>query len=377
MNPPLLSPAQRNAVAVGLTTASVAATLLFTGWILWLIARFFAYFSGVFVPLAVAAILALVLKPYYGWLTRRLRFPPVIAVLWVYVSLAIPLAFLLWVFGGMLARETAGLIAHLPQYWATIQDALATRWPDMMALWVEHDLGNRLMQALHQHGDLLARGLGIMGGTALSAGQGVARFVTASLSWVVLPVYLGIFLMSPASPTRGLENALPFLKEQTRRDVIYLAGEFVDILVSFFRGQLLVALAQALLLGVGFGMIGLNYGLTLGLLLGFLNIIPYLGSTLTLLICLPLALLQPGGNVPLLLMTLGVIVTVQVIEAYGLTPRIMGSRTGLPAIAIIVAVFFWGTALNGLAGMILAIPLTAFLVVFWRLARTKYIKALI
>jgi predicted PurR-regulated permease PerM len=65
---------------------------------------------------------------------------------------------------------------------------------------------------------------------------------------------------------------------------------------------------------------------------------------------------------------------VQLIEGYLLTPRIMGDRTGLPPMAIMVAVFFGGSALSGILGMILAIPLTSFLVIFWRLAREKYIQ---
>jgi predicted PurR-regulated permease PerM len=68
---------------------------------------------------------------------------------------------------------------------------------------------------------------------------------------------------------------------------------------------------------------------------------------------------------------------VQMIEGYLLTPKIMGERTGLHPMVIIVAVFFWGSALNGIAGMILAIPLTAFLVVFWRLAKERYIGELV
>ncbi len=55
----------------------------------------------------------------------------------------------------------------------------------------------------------------------------------------------------------------------------------------------------------------------------------------------------------------------------------MGHRTGLHPMAIIFAVFFWGTALGGILGMILAIPLTAFLVVFWRLVKEKYISELV
>ena len=55
----------------------------------------------------------------------------------------------------------------------------------------------------------------------------------------------------------------------------------------------------------------------------------------------------------------------------------MGDRTGLHFMAIIIAVFFWGSALGGILGMILAIPLTAFLVSFWRLAKEKYIPEIV
>jgi predicted PurR-regulated permease PerM len=54
----------------------------------------------------------------------------------------------------------------------------------------------------------------------------------------------------------------------------------------------------------------------------------------------------------------------------------MGRQTGLHPVAIIFAVFFWGTALGGLLGMLLAIPLTAFVVTAWRLVRRKYFASL-
>jgi predicted PurR-regulated permease PerM len=53
----------------------------------------------------------------------------------------------------------------------------------------------------------------------------------------------------------------------------------------------------------------------------------------------------------------------------------MGQQTGLHPAVIIFAVFFWGTAFNGVLGMLLAIPLTAFFVTAWRLARRKYFEA--
>ncbi len=63
---------------------------------------------------------------------------------------------------------------------------------------------------------------------------------------------------------------------------------------------------------------------------------------------------------------------VQAIEGYLLTPGFMGNRTGLHSALIIFAVFFRGVALGGIPGMMLAIPLTAFAVVFLRLLKKKY-----
>jgi predicted PurR-regulated permease PerM len=178
-------------------------------------------------------------------------------------------------------------------------------------------------------------------------------------------------------PERPGEKLLPFLKPETRKDVVYLAREFVNIVVAFFRGQLIVAFLLGVLLAIGFTIVGLRYGFLIGLVLGFLNIIPYLGSMVGLVVCLPLAFFQEGGGLTKMLLVLAVFVVVQFIEGQFLTPWIMGKRTGLHPLAVIVSFFFWGAALNGILGMILAVPLTAFLLQLWRLMREKYIEELV
>jgi predicted PurR-regulated permease PerM len=120
-------------------------------------------------------------------------------------------------------------------------------------------------------------------------------------------------------------------------------------------------------------VVGLSYGFILGLIFGLLNLVPYLGNLIGLMITIPLAWFQPDGGWGVLIGVLVVLSIVQMIEGYVLTPRIMGKSTGLHPMAVIFAMFFWGTALSGIIGLILAIPLTAFLVVFWRLAKEKYL----
>ena len=164
--------------------------------------------------------------------------------------------------------------------------------------------------------------------------------------------------------SKDIREQLSFLKDDWRDDAVFLINEFVGSIVLFFRGQVVIALIMGVLLATGFTLIGLNFGIILGLGIGFLNIIPYLGSIIGIGTVLPLAYFQSdGGSLQLVLFALAVFTAVQMIEGYLLTPRIMGRSTGLHPMVIIIAIFFWGAALDGILGMILAIPLTAFFIV--------------
>lgn len=370
-----LTERQRMTIAAAITVLATFIIVLAAGALIFLLGLFFSNFSNVFLPVAVAGVLALVLKPYYDWLCTKLRLPRILALLAIFLSLLIPFVALGWFFGSLIVDQLTDLISHLPEWYEKSAAWLGERWPKVVTFWNEHPWGQKLQQATASGTEEFLAGLQLFGGKALSAGAGALRGLGALFSWVVLPVYLAFFLMM-RSTSLSSRDFLPFLKPETRDDVTYLGTEFINIIVSFFRGQLLIALLQGVLFAIGFSLVGLRWGFILGLVLGFLNIIPYLGSIIGLAVCLPLAFFQPGGGLVTTLAVMIVFVAVQMIEGYVLTPKIMGDRTGLHPMVIMIAIFFWGSALDGITGMILAIPLTAFLVIFWRLARDKYISEL-
>lgn len=372
-----LSARQQATVATALTILAAVVIVAAVLALVWLLAAFLQRFSNVFLPLAVGALAALVFNPYHEWLVRRLRLPPAAAVVVVFLSILVPVGAFLWFFGALLVEQVSELIRRLPEWWRAGQAFVEERWPQIVAFFEENPWGQRLRAAFEGQGDSMVQGLGAVGGGALSFGGALARGVGALIAWAVLPIYFGFFLIADPKVFENPERHLPFLKAETRRDLIYLGREFVNILVAFFRGQLIVAFLQGVLFATGFSLVGLRYGFVLGLVLGFLNLIPYLGSIVGLAICLPLAFFQDGGGLVKVGLVIVVFAVVQMIEGYVLTPKIMGDRTGLHPVAIIVAVFFWGSALGGIAGMILAIPLTAFLVTFWRLMRDKYIREIV
>ncbi len=370
-----LTERQATTVATAVTILATLVIILAAVGILWLLAYFLRAFSGVFLPLAVGAVAALVCQPYYQWLRRKARLPRPLALIAVVLSFVLPVGAFLAFFGTLLVQQVVDLVSHVPEWWRSASSSLRERWPELREFF-ESPLGVRIREALAGMQDQVLSGLGGVGGTALSAGAGLVRGIGGFLGWVVLPVYFVFFLTFEPRAVDGA-HVLPFLKPDTRKDVIYLVQEFVNVVVAFFRGQLIIAFLQGLLFAIGFSIVGLRYGFVIGLLLGVLNVIPYLGSIIGLGIALPLALLQEGGGSPKLAFALLVFLVVQLIEAYILTPRIMGERTGLHPLAIIVAVFFWGQALGGIMGMIFAVPLTAFLASLWRLVKEKYITELV
>ena len=372
-----LSPRQQSIVAI-------AITILAAGVVISAVALFFVYstrfiiaFNSVFLPLAVAGVVAMVLDPWFNWLRDRARLPDVLALIVVFLSIILPVAIITAFFGGLIATQLAELIEALPTLWQELIAWLKEKRPGLERFFRENTLGESIGDSLKEPDGLLGDITNYFMTGVVSAGTGIASAIGSMMAWVITPVYLIFFLLMPTLRPASLHpDSFPFLKEETAKDLIYLITEFIGLVVTFFRGQIVIALAQGVLYAIGFSLVGLKYGAVLGLVLGFLNIVPYLGAMIGLAVTLPTAMFQAGGGWDLLIMVVAVFSIVQMIESYILTPRIMGDRTGLHPLTIIIASFFWGSALGGILGMILAIPLTAFLVVLWRLAREKYIAQL-
>lgn len=373
---PLFTDGQRR--LLGFTTALFAlvgccALIVF---LLFMLGRLVGYFSHVLWPLAVAGILALILRPLVEIIEFRFRGRRVLAVVTLYLVFVGFVTGVLFLIIPPLASQILDLIAYVPQLWENAVAYTKDYYPHWVAMF------NRLManptiagvveSVRDQAGRLPAMVLPSL--LVLKHGTwAVVNFVT-HLS--IIPIYLFFFLLSRGDFSKNLPEHLPFLGESVRADVVFLVREFVSLVVSFFRGQLVIGLIMGALYATGFTLIGLRFGLFIGLLLGILNIVPYLGTIIGLLITIPLALLQDGGGIQLVGLVLVVKVVTQTIEGWVLTPKIMGDRTGLHPVTIIVAVFFWGTAFDGILGMILAIPLTAFFVTAWRLIKYKYFPRL-
>ena len=369
---PLLTASQRRIVGSALTLLAFlgSVALLITAVIV--LGRLISFFSSVLWPLAVAGVLALILRPVVVTLERRLRLRRTTAVILLYGGVVIVTAVVLLLFIPPLVEQVIDFVGYLPTLWQTAVSYVQAHYPQWVAVSQKYlaspSVGKFVEGMASEVQSLLSHALPSL----KVAYGGVIDLLAFFTHMAVVPVYLFFFLLTRGQPARRIGDHLPFLRPGLRSDVVFLASEFVSIIESFFRGQILIGLCMGVLLAAGFTAIGLKFGLVIGLALGVLNIIPYLGTILGLAIVLPLAFFQPGGGWALIGLSLGVKVVVQCIESWVLTPKIMGHHTGLHPLAIIVAIFFWGTAFGGVLGMLFAVPLTAFFVTVWRLAKLKY-----
>ena len=371
---PVLTDSQRRIVGSALALFAFLGAIALVITAIVVLGRLLAFFSNVLWPLAVAGVLALILRPLVEKMQRRFKFRRLPAVILLYVVFVLAVTSALLLVLPPVVGQLVEFISEVPRLWERAVIYVQQNYPDWIEL-AQRYLANPTIRNIAD--GIAAEGKALFSHAmpSVRAAFGGIFDVFAFLTHLaIIPVYLFFFLLMRGAPARSLGQHLPFLRPSVRDDVVFLVNEFAGIIESFFRGQLLIGLCMGVLFAIGFSVIGLKAGLFIGLALGVLNIVPYLGTILGLAVAIPLAFFQPGGGWQLVGLLLLVNAVVQSTESWFLTPRIMGHQTGLHPVVIIVAVFFWGTAFGGVLGMLLAVPLTAFFVTAWRLAKRKYFQ---
>ncbi len=369
-----LNPFQRRVLSFSLMVLGLNLIAAFFLGVFFCLRWVVTYFSEILWPLAIAGILALLLRPLVLWFEHRLRTGRIGAIAILYGLVIVFLLLIAALVLPVILAQAQAFMEYLPVLLEKSGNFLKKFLPyfsDRMDNLLDSVSASGLVQSIFgQFQDVYEASRPALG----SVGDFLGGFITLAVGLVIIPVYLFFFLLADKDPVSIMDEQLSFIPNNIRKDAAFLAREFARIMVAFFRGQILIGLIMGILMAAGFSLVSLKFGAFLGLLIGILNIIPYLGSILGLLTVLPLAYMQDGGGLMLLLMVLGIFVAVQLVESYLLTPKIMGRSTGLHPLAIIIAILFWGKAFGGILGMILAIPLTAFFVVAWRLVRKKYLQ---
>ncbi len=201
----------------------------------------------------------------------------------------------------------------------------------------------------------------------------VFGFMGLLLGMIMVPVYLFFFLKDSASIRTHWHDYVPLKASKFKTSLVDTLQEINGYLVSFFRGQVLVAAIDGLLVGIALTFFGLPYGFLLGIMMALLGVIPYIGNIICLIPACIIAYLHSQGTHPWGLSpgaymgcVVGIFLVVQQINSLITAPKIVGDSVGLHPLTVIFSMLFWSLVLGGFVGALLAVPLTAAVKVLFR-----------
>ncbi len=199
-------------------------------------------------------------------------------------------------------------------------------------------------------------------------GDWISNGVNAILSLAVVFVCLMYIIFLLIDYEKISTNWHKYLPERFRDSIVMLMRDLDRNMNAYFRGQALVAAINGILFAIGFQVIGLPMGIGLGIMIGVLNLVPYmqiLGAFPAVLLGLIQAAETARPVWVVLLCIAAVFVFVQIVENMVLIPTIMGNVTGMGPAWILLSLSVWGSLL-GFVGMIIALPLTTLLISYYK-----------
>lgn len=336
------------------------------GLVVGLLATFFLIYllTPILTPFLMAAVLAYMGDPLVNKLVA-MKVPRTVAASLVFITLILLILSLLLLFVPLLQQQFVVLAAKLPMIIAWLQD-IAVPWlqnyagvngitlPDLKTVLTEHwqQLGNVASIIWHT----IAKS-----GFALITGI-VEVLIIAVVTFYLLRDWDGV-----------IEHARLLLPRTVEPLVVKLFNECNQVLSAFFRGQLLVMFALAVIYTLGLWLVGLDLALLIGTIVGVMSIVPYLGMIIGIGIASIATVMQFHDGIHLLYVLL-VFAIGHSIENMLLTPLLIGNRIGLHPVAVIFSVLAGGQ-LFGFMGVLLALPVAAVLVVLLRYLKHRYLSS--
>jgi predicted PurR-regulated permease PerM len=267
----------------------------------------------------------------------------------------------------LLERQIGVFVNNWPGYVDWIQ-RVALPWAQQHIGFGEHVLNlDLLKQAFVDHWRQV-------GGTAIGLVAVVSKSGLAVLEWignlVLIPVVTFYLLRDWGDLIEHLRSLLPRASEPK---VCRIVADCDEVLGTFMRGQLSVMLSLTVIYTIGLWMVGLDLAFLIGLLAGVVSFVPYLGLIVGIVVA-GIASIVQVHDLSLLLFVIAVFAVGQLLEGFVLTPWLVGDRIGLHPVMVIFSVMAGGQ-LFGFFGILLALPVSAVLVVLLRYTHEEYLES--
>lgn len=291
----------------------------------------------------------------------------IVASFLIVVTLAVILVAALVLIVPVIVTQAQDLAAALPGEFARLREATDT--------WARERFGPGyvgLDGQLDRAATALAENWASLVGWAATSIWSRSLAIVNFLALLLVTPLVVFYLLIDWHPM--LEKVDGWLPREHATSIRTLASDMNDAVAAFVRGQGTVCLILGAYYALTLSVIGLNYGLLIGLATGLLAFIPFVGWALGFITATTVAIIQFWPDMLPILLVVGVFLGAQALDAGFLGPTIVGSKIGLHPVWLIFALFVF-SYLFGIVGTLIAVPLAAALGVVIRFALDVYLKS--
>ncbi len=325
-----------------------------------------AILSEVLLPFVLGMILAYFLNPLANLLEKY-----GLSRLWATICIAVVFSILGCVFvfliGPHLFAQISELLSKMPTYFTQLREIIVTgseAWFGKLFPGSQLGAEEAMQNIARDSGKHLT---GVLK-SVWTSGKALLSFLSLIL---ITPVVTFFLLKDWDQLVSKVDGWLP----RDHAPIIRLLTKRINRSISgFLRGQVTISIIVGIFYSIALTMLGLKYGLLIGLTAGLLNIVPFLGSLAGFLISGTMAVVQYWPEWQPILWVLGVFAFGQLVDTNFLTPKIIGDKVKLHPVWLIFALIVSGY-LFGLVGMLIAIPLAAAIGVLVRFALERYLDS--
>lgn len=327
------------------------------------LALFLYLFSQILLPFVAGLALAYLLDPLADRL-ERLGLPRLWATVAILVAFVLALVLSIMLIVPVLGGQLSNFIQKLPSTVARLQELLAAQNQQ----WLERMLGQGMGQLKSSLGAVVSQGVDWLTSFLASLWTGGQAIVSVLSLLVVTPVVAFYMLVDWDRMIASIDDYVPLRHKVTIRQ---LAREMDEGIAGFVRGQALVCLILGTFYAIALSIVGLNFGLVIGLCAGLIGFVPYVGSVAGLLVSVGVAIVQFWPDWSMVAIVLGIFVAGQFVEGNILQPRLVGRSVGLHPVWLMFALVAFGY-LMGFVGLLVAVPLAAAVGVLARFGMQRY-----
>lgn len=322
--------------------------------------------GDILLPFVAGVVLAYLLNPLTNRL-QRYRIPRWIAALIVITLVVLLFVLLIFLIVPVIGAQLAAFIEDLPGYVRKLQALIS----DPSRPWLSRFVGERFAGADKSAGALVAQGAAL--GTAFlgKVWSGGAAVISIFSLLVITPVVAFYFIVDWQRIIATLDRLVPRSQHDT---VAKLARQIDNAIAGFIRGQTLVCVLLGLFYALALSLVGLNFGLLIGLLSGLIGFIPYVGSVTGFVLATGIALVQFWPEWIWIVVVVGIFLIGQFIEGNILVPKLVGDSVGLHPLWLMFSLLAFGY-LFGFLGLLLAVPLAAAVGVLVRFGVDRYLQS--